>query len=192
MNDPGSNLEESLKKNLLVIRIVTGALIAGVVTLLAIVLFIRQTNPQPPRQPVVGLVGVVFAAVALVVAAIVPGFIRRSWERQVAGGMWPAVPQRGGAAPLPPTPVEKVSPDDETNRWWGLYLTTHIVRCAILEGAAFLQGVAYLVEGNLFSLALGIGLLIVLAMQWPRREPIDRWVEARREAVEQIRAGQVP
>jgi hypothetical protein len=191
MNDTPDPLETRLRGNLLTMRIIVGALIVGASALLIIATVKRMGDGQP-RPPVVGLVGVAFVIGAPLAAAIVPNFTRRQWERQVAGGMWPGLPQSPHGPALPATPVEEVSEDDETIRWWGLYQTVLIIRCALLEGAAFLQGVAFMVEGNLFSVILGVVMVGMLLAQWPRREAIDRWVEERRETVERLRSEEMP
>jgi hypothetical protein len=189
MNDAPGSLDDKLRGMLLTMRIVVGVLIAGSTVFLGFAIVRRSMAPQPPRDPVIALVGVAFAVGAPIAAAIVPNLVRRQWERQVAAGMWPgsAASQYGPAVPA--TPVEEVEPDQETMRWWGVHQTVLILRCGLLEGAAFLQGLAYLVEGNLFSLPLGFAMIGLILMQWPTRERLDRWVEARREAVDQIRGG---
>jgi hypothetical protein len=185
MSGPDNNLDKALNTNLLVTRIIVGAMSAGVVVALGVFTALRLTGDNPPSQPMLGFIGLALAAAALVGVAVVPNIIARTWERQVArGGSWP---------PRRPGPEGKLTADEETTfRWWALYQSALIIRCALLEGAAFFQAIAFLIEGNLFSIGVGLALLAVLLYQWPNRGRVDRWVEARREAVERLQRGELP
>jgi hypothetical protein len=183
MSEPKGKLESVLSTNLLITRIIVGTLASVVILFLGIFPAPRMTEGKPPAQPMIAIVGLAVATVALAAVAVAPNVAARMVERQVAGGAWSS-PWSG--------PDGKFTTDEGTTfRWWMLYLTALIARCALLGGAALLQVVAY-IEGNLFSLGLGFGLLAVLLCQWPTRERVNCWVEARREAVEQLRRGEIP
>jgi Na+/melibiose symporter-like transporter len=184
MSEPNGKLESVLSTNLLITRIIVGTLASVVILFLGIFPAPRMTEGKPPAQPVIVIVGLTVAAVALAAFAVAQNVVTRMLERQVAGGAWSS-PWSG--------PEGKFTADEgATFRWWVLYLTALIARCALLAGAALSQVVAYFIEGNLFSLGLGFGLLAVLLYQWPNRERVDRWVEARREAVERLQRGEIP
>jgi hypothetical protein len=121
-------------------------------------------------------------------AAFAPKFIERRLQRQVAAGRWPVV-QTTDPRLLPPQDAHNVSAEEATFRWGSMYTTPLIVRCALLEGAAFLLCIAYLIDGSVISLVAAGALLAILVYQWPGRDRIDRWVERRRDAVEALRIG---
>jgi hypothetical protein len=191
MNDPQQNLDDQLNKIVLVNRIIVGALIAGVTTFIGLVLLIRASGNKPAGQFVLTPVGVGFAVVALAGAAVVPKLAMRRWHRQIAAGVWPALLAQGSDS-LPAANTKDVTPEEEIFRWWNMYPVALIVRCALIEGAAFFQCISYLIEGNVIALIAAVVLVAILVYQWPGRARIGRWVEAQQEAVEQIRRGEVP
>jgi hypothetical protein len=191
MSDAGSEFNKKLSANLLVLRIVVGVLITSPIVLLVVAFVVRAAGNRPPSQPVVGLVGVFFAAGALCAYFIVPKSFVRSWQRQIAGGSWPLQPPREGIG-LHPNAAKPLTAEEEALRWLALYQSLVVTRSAFLEGAAFLQGIAYLVEGNVFSLGIGVVLVIALLLQWPDRVKFESWVKDRVEAVEQLQRERAP
>jgi hypothetical protein len=155
-------------------RIIHAALLAGAVAVLGIAMGLRAQGPAKPAVRVLSPVGAVYAAIALGGAWIASRVMGRRWAKQVAGGTWPQLSTRGDEELYSAKPDAEVTPDGEIVRWWHLYQTRLIVCCAMVEGAAFLQGVAYFVGGSVYSLVLGWGLAAVLLWQFPSRARIDR------------------
>jgi tellurite resistance protein TehA-like permease len=168
MNDPSS--PNPLILRLRVLRIIHLALCFGAGVFLALVVYLRQVNPQPaPAMPMLTYVAIVFAVLGVTAAFLVPTLIEASWRRQIAQGINPGS-QAANAAPLPTDPVE---------RWAPLFGTRLILRCALLEGATFFQAIAYLVEGSPVTLGLGIGLWVLLLLQFPTLAGLERWIDTR-------------
>jgi hypothetical protein len=190
MNDSRDLLDARLNKILLVNRLVLACLIFGATTFLGLVLFLRAHGNRPPAGFVLTPAGLVVAAGALAVAAVLPSIPLRRWRRQIAAGTWPIQKSSDPAFQAPADPLN-ASPEEEILGWWNLYPGVLIVRCAPIEGAAFFQCLAYLMEGSPISLAAAAGLLAILTYQWPGRERIDRWVETQREAVEMLRRNEI-
>jgi hypothetical protein len=157
-------------------RIILVALCLGVLGFLAVALVVRsnQVNPPPPAVPLISYVGIAFAAGMLLLVWVVPAFFEAAWRRQIARGSWPVDSRTGGGPP-----------PDEVSRWWALYQTRMLIRAAPVESAAFLNLIAYLVEGQAFSLGIAVGLLLVLVSQFPTREGVERWIDAQRDRVAQ-------
>jgi hypothetical protein len=150
-------------------RIVLGALCVGVLTAAAVLIWLRQVAPPPqPEFPVLSFVALGFAAFMAVFSAALPVFLQAAWRRQL----------RRQAGP-PAT-----GPEDA---WWARYQTRLILQAAPLEGAAFLQLIAYHQEGLPVSLAVAGGLLLCLLMLFPTRDGVERWVATQRDLAQQGR-----
>jgi hypothetical protein len=150
-----------------VMRILHAALCLGVVFFAVVVLVIRQggaANLPPPAVPMVSYVLAGMAALTFVMFLILPGMLESSWRKQFAR------PNSDGGEP---------------GQWWGLYQTRLIIRCALLEGTAFAQLIAYMLEGQQWSLGLALGLLVALLAQFPTRSGVEGWVETQRDLARQ-------
>jgi hypothetical protein len=60
--------------------------------------------------------------------------------------------------------------------WWARYQTRLIICMAFLEGTAFMQLMAYLVEGQLFSLLFALLCLFVMVTFFPTRDGVETWM----------------
>jgi hypothetical protein len=63
-----------------------------------------------------------------------------------------------------------------------------IVGGAILEGAGFCNLTAYLIEGQMYSLALAGLLIVAILAGIPTRSALDGWLEKTRHRMQEIRA----
>jgi len=61
----------------------------------------------------------------------------------------------------------------------GAYQASRIVQGGLLEGAGFLQGIAYLLEGQAWSLALGALPVALLVALTPTQLSATRWLQRR-------------
>jgi hypothetical protein len=165
-----------------------GVMIAHVVVSLGMFIWLRETlgRRQLYSQSVFGILGLLSIG-ALALAAIIPNVGVRLWERRFAGGSWPGQLDKT----LPMRLLRLTDEEKKVFWWWHLYQLMLIVRSVPVALAAFLQSVVYVNEGNLFSLGVALALLVVLVYQWPDRERIDRWVEARWQGVDRLRRGEV-
>jgi hypothetical protein len=157
-------------------RIILGALCVGVVSMAAVVIWQRQVAPQPPPAgvPVLTFAALGFAAFTAVGSTVIPLFLQAAWRRQVR--------QQHGPGATGPAPA--LGPDAD---WWARYQTRLLLQAAPLEGAAFFQLIACLIEGLPVSLAVAGGLLTCLLMLFPTRAGVERWVEAQRDLTAQGR-----
>jgi hypothetical protein len=140
----------SLEQTVRVTQIITGALVMGVVTFAAIAVpAIGALNAAPNGVLVSGL-GAAFAVLAFVLHLAVPAVMRASAERAVSD-----------------------------QQLYGLYLSKTIIGLALLEGAAFFNLIALMVEHNWWSLAIVGGLVLWMLALFPTRTRVSHWVEAR-------------
>ncbi len=61
----------------------------------------------------------------------------------------------------------------------GVFQSQHIIGCAMLEGAAFLCLVVYLVESTQYALGCAVLLLCIIAARFPTTSGVQFWVENR-------------
>ena len=72
-----------------------------------------------------------------------------------------------------------------------LYQTTLIIGMAIFEGAAFFNLVAYMIDGQAFSVAIAAILFLIILMHFPQVSRVQEWLEQReREASDRQALGQ--
>jgi hypothetical protein len=157
-------------------RILIGALALGVLTFLGLAVFVRQSNPAPvPDMPFLTYVALAVGALQAVLQGILPGLIGAGLRRQIAAGKWP-----------PARPGQSVPPSDRA-KLCALYLTRLIVGAALVEGAALLLLIAYLVEGSVLTLA-GAGLMLaMLLVKFPTRPGLEGWLPDQEELLRRER-----
>ncbi len=134
------------------LQIITIALILGVVVFAAIAVLVIGALNQPPQGNLLSL-----AAIGGAVAAFGAHF--RIPDIVVAQNL------KNG--------------NRDASTLCGLYVSRTIVATAILEGAAFLNLVAMIVEHHWWSLIVVGGLLLWMASQIPSSTRIQSWVDAR-------------
>ncbi|QDU58415.1 hypothetical protein [Aeoliella mucimassa] len=61
----------------------------------------------------------------------------------------------------------------------GTYQSTLIVGCALFEGAAFFNLIAYMLEGQLYSLVIAALLMLCILSRFPTVAKVEEWLEAR-------------
>jgi hypothetical protein len=158
-------------------QIICGALAAGVIAFLVVVLVLRGT-PDPAAEPdVLTYVSIGFFLVILVVSMIVPRAILQSQLAQIARGTWKPPQQLPAGYDV----------SSESAKLLMAYQTHMIMRLAMLEGAGFFALVAYQVEGHWLSLGVAICALALLLSQFPTRGRLESWAEHARSKMQEMR-----
>ncbi len=152
---PDPNIKDS-RQMVLVIQIIAFALLMGVGTFLLITIFLTQG--QQPKQGQLAYMGIGMAVLALVGQ----GFVRLQLDFSKV--KQESFDPRSDEALLAFAPV---------------YQTEVIIKLALLEGAAFMNGVAYLLEVQWWSLAAMGALLAFMGLKFPSRSRITNWIERR-------------
>jgi len=161
-------------------QIIVGALAAGVVSFLVVVLVLAQQQPgPPPNEPRITYIAVVVAFVAFIVALIFPGIILRSQRQAILAGN-PA-PQAGSPGAPPLGTARDLGP------LVAGYQTSLIIRSALLEGAAFFCLVAYMLERQTLSLVVAGVMLLFLLSKFPSRSKLEGAIENEWTTIEQFR-----
>ena len=63
---------------------------------------------------------------------------------------------------------KRISPGDEVYRKYSTYQTTKIMQWGFLEGASFINGVAYFLSGSLLNAALAAAMIGFIVLMPPR------------------------
>lgn len=147
---PQSTIAQSVGRTA---QIIAFALITGVLVFAAIAYFVAKGKPA--AFPIVSYMGVGFAVINLTMRFVVPAYLVSMQKRSLAGATEP----------------------DLTNSLAGLYQTKMIIGMALLEGAAFINLVAYIVEKQIWSFGVVGALVLVMVASFPTQWKIENWVE---------------
>lgn len=139
---------------LILMRIIAGAMIAGVLAFAAIASIVKKN--EPVDEPVLSYVALVMALVCLGTRLIIPDMVARS---QIAGF---ARDESDGIA---------------RELLLGAFRTRLIVGLALCEGPAFFNLIAWWLEGQTLAIATVGFLLLVMVASIPTRGRLEAWIE---------------
>ncbi len=146
-------------------QIVTAGLLIGVTAFMVIA--VVMTGGQFDTEPeFMFWFGLGFAAISFVVHLVVAAVIRRQQ-----------------LALLKPEDIRGLDADVQPERLIGIYRGTHIIACALLEGAAFLNIICYLTEGFVGSLGVALLLALCILARFPTAPRIHSWIKNAAEDV---------
>lgn len=167
--------ERFLRKSLLTMQIIAGALIQGVVVFLVVVMFFL---PVPPNRLAVlnSYIALGFALVAMVMSLVVPNIIVASTKKSLVKGRPIDLPKQFG----------EVSNLGFLAPLAGLYQTKMIIAMALLEGAAFYNLISYMMERQPFTLAVVGMLLLALVMNFPTRRGLEKWLAEETKSIAEM------
>lgn len=143
-------------------RIILLALVAGPASFLVFVA-VQGGEPAPNAEHGLARWAAVTGALAFFGSLILPAIMAAQFRRGIS---YPQVRQSIAA-----------NGGDPTN--WvlaGLHSRV-IVRAALLEGAAFFNGMAYMIERQPYSIAVAVALLVCIAATLPFRRSTEEWIE---------------
>ncbi len=174
-------------------QIIVGAMVAGLLVFLVIVLVVIQHGMPglPEVATILNSVAIAFALTAVLARLFVPGMIVARARRQIAQGAW--------QVPLPDQPQSRFSQamqeqsarfTEQTGDAGGLlfvFQTKTIVACALLEGPAFFAFISYMLGRSPLALLLGGLLILGVALHFPTRSGVIHWIEDQLRLMEQER-----
>lgn len=156
-NLQGANFERSVRG----IQIIAGALMAGVLFFFGIVLLSTQGDVFNFRQPeIITIIAAGFGFLMIVNHSVIPRIVGSAQLKQVTSS--------GFAEADIATRIDKVV---------GVYRSQMIIGLALLEGAAFFNLVALMVEKSGFSLCVTVVLLALMALKFPTCDKVSFWVQ---------------
>lgn len=151
-------------------QIIVGALAFGILNFTAVSMFVSVAQHRGPElRPIISYMAAGFSFIALIAAFTVPMFL--------AGPLRAAAvdPSAAGNTLSPAVNLANV------------YRTLLIIRCAILEGAAFFSLTSYIVEQNPLSLIAASILLVVLLLQFPTASRVEERIDSDLLVAEQLK-----
>lgn len=161
-------------QDLRLMQIIVGALVMGVVSFGAVA-FLAAGNGDPPDQLIVASMGAVFAAAALIIREIVGRTIMSNARRNIARGTWQPPSQSRNST---------TQHDGVAEQLVHLYRTKLIIRAAILEGASFLNLIAFMTDGQIWSIGIAVVLTAFNLATMPSRQGLLDWIRRQMELIE--------
>lgn len=155
-------------------QIIVAALVMGVVTFAAVVVFFISRGPAA-KGSLLTLLAIVFAGATLVLGFVIPQLITAANRRKIAAGTWTSSPNQG------------LVPDSDTGKLALTYPAKMMVGAALFEGGCFFALVAYMLEGQPLSLGVAAVLLLCLLAHFPTLGRVEAWIEEQLRRVEDER-----
>jgi hypothetical protein len=175
--------EFAFAARLRVLQIMTLGLFMGCAFFGAIVLMM-QPQGQANFELLVYLAAG-FLVVQILLAAVLPMFTLPGQLRRIARGDWKTPPVGMGR---PGAFEPGVWFGSDAGKLLAVYQGQQILRMALIEGGAFVNGIAALVVGSQLSLTLlGVGAGLIL-LQFPTAGRVTRWLETQLEELDRLRA----
>jgi len=144
-------------------RIVVGALAMGVVMFGGIAVTIALTTPEAPKDlPIVSFIMGFFGAIVLVMSFIVPGLIAAQSRKQ----------------------IRSESTESKARSLLTVFATKTLIGCALCEGGALGNLVAFIVEQQWWSLGIVGVLLLAILSRFPTQAGIENFVREQIELAE--------
>jgi hypothetical protein len=153
-------------------QIIVGALAIGIINFLGVIFALDldlSAQGVPASPPWLSYAAVGGSVVAVILSLIVPVFFSKQAEQSLA---------TPNAAELDSTAVRKAAQ---------IYQAQLMVRCALVEGAAFFCLVAYMLERQTASVITAVVLLVVILLHIPSSSRIEAWIEQRLFEANQLR-----
>ena len=173
---------EHIKSLVRTMQIIVLALAGSVVLFMVVVLVMQaggQVAQQVPREPLISYAAIIFAFVSLALWVVVPRLIAGQMRLAIADGK-PVNSSDGGAF---------VSEEmREIHPLIAMYQTTLILACAILEGAAFFNVVAFLLERQQMNFIAAGVLALLIFSQVPTGGRLVSWVEDELGNIDRLRS----
>jgi hypothetical protein len=170
------------------LQIIVVAMVGGVVMFFAVALIVA-VDPQgggAAVKPFQSYVAAGFGAAAIVLSVVAPPWFARRTRQAIDEGKVSYVTLRLR------NDDERIRPANEfllggVGPMMAEYQTRLIIRAAILEGAAFYNLTAYMLEKQSLNLVAAGILLLFLLVQFPTCSRAEEWVEGELSAAAQMR-----
>ncbi len=157
---------DEIRPKLQLFRLVIGTLIAGVAIFAVVALVFTRPN-FPPQLSAVSTVLLALSGILVVNGFVLPPLVDRATLTQIRSDHSQLATAAQQSAALP--------------RLTAAWLNRSLVGAAILEGAALLNLVGMLLEGNAIHLAAAFVVVLLMVFYFPLETRVLSWIEARLE-----------
>jgi hypothetical protein len=154
------------------LQIIVGVMLVGAVGFLVVAIAVQATGEgsteEEPTTLALTYLAVGYAVLALILRGVAPDLLI---------GL---ILAKGSNAGTQSTDQHRQStlPDSSFHR---LYVTRSIICAALVEGAALLATLAYLIDGHILGLIVAAVLVGILAAHLPTKARINDWIARQRE-----------
>lgn len=165
---------QQLDQAVKVMRLIIVALTMGVVMFGVITLFL-QVADRGGRPILIAWIAAGFAVVNLLMRQVMGTVLSASARKQIAAGTW-----------QPPQKNSVRVPENATHadRLLMSFQTRLIVRAALLEGAAFFNLIAFMIERQTWSFGIAGALAAINLSTFPSRDSVLYWIRQQLELME--------
>lgn len=180
---PGEgDLAEKLTGPVTTLRIILVALASGIVMFAVVAVVVRSTGGfgADEGMNVLSWMALGLAPIALVASRVVPGLLADALRRQIASGK--QQPPQTAAGPM-----AVLNEMGQAGALYGAYQTTTIISAALVEGAAMLSVIAFMLEGAWITLGVALGLAGVILALFPSPARAAAWVSNQLRRIEEER-----
>lgn len=142
-------------------QIIAAAMMAGVLSFFGVVLVTTQGEILGTQAPeLITILAAGFGVIAIVNHFVIP--------RIIAGSQLKQIVSKG---------LSELDETTKSNQVCGIYRSGLIVALAMLEGAAFFNLIALMIEKSVVSLGVAILLLGFMVLRFPTRDKVSFWVQ---------------
>lgn len=143
------------------LQIITAALVAGVVMVTGVMLVLNGGELKQEPE-LISWIGIGMAVVMTINHFVIPGVVAGAALKKISGDQ-----------------IRSVGTDEKFALLSPIFSQRHIIAVAILEGAAFLNLVFYMVTSFVGNLAAACILLMLILIRFPTPSRVDFWVQDR-------------
>jgi len=159
--------EEFAQRAIRTLQIIVFALAGGPICFVAVAVSNRFQKPPEPED-MLAYLGVVVAVVLMTARFIAGPIVVARCRKQIAAGTFPFdVRSAGRGAPANPV---------DGDRFLAVFQQKTIIESALLEGAMFMNIMAYMTVGHWWSLAVSAVLLAFNLVPFPSYDRVENWV----------------
>ncbi len=152
-------------------QLVTAVLTAGPVSFGVLAIFMAL-GEEPQLDPQWTAIGAAASALAILASLVMPSAITKAARQKLAA-------QAEGSP-------------QEQEAWrighlYAIYQIKHIVGLALLEGAALINIVFFMLTGQMWMLAMAAAPIAMMAASFPWKERVELWVQEQSHLIEMRR-----
>lgn len=190
MNGDPANWRYWIPRVIHIPRIAVAAMAAGVTLFAGIAVLIRSAGAIDEVQtaPLLTAIGVAGAVLAAALQGPAANLIVWRIIKQIATRKWQPAVRTGADNPI----AQLLEQTGEPGLVVLAFLPKVLVSAALLEAAALLNVVAFLLEGSLIPLGVAAALVGGILAQWPSRTAMEQWVSEKLRQLERMRFTERP
>jgi hypothetical protein len=172
--NPGTGLATALQPVARTLQIIVVALCIGALSFTGIAVLLRMTGNMQggSANEILTPIAICGAVLAFFASWTLPAIAIKRGRRNIAKGRY-SLPQAPGG-PL----HHSLANLGDAGLLYMVYQTKTIIAAALLEGAAFFNNIAYMLEGNLITLIAALLLVAAVAAMFPSATRIADWIES--------------